>query len=380
MKLIDVDAHVIESEETWKYLLPELHLRRPVPIVVPEDTNLHEYNTFWLIDRKVRHFGATPTKGSKKARGKPLSAGCQELTDLTARLAAMDKGNVESQVVHPSFCSTVLTEDPDFEVELLRSYNSFMAEKCSRSNGRLFFNAVVPFRRPDAAIREIRRLKAIGGMVSVLARGIEWDRPLDHPAHYPIYEECERQNLAMAVHLGAFCPTLSGMFDGQPQPAGPYKTFYPPRSRRLLSTMIVQYGFYSVVESGLIDDFPKLRWAFLEGGGSEWVVGAISAIGRAGDKDCRRYFDEGRLYIGCEPDDDLNWVANKIGAGALVAASDMPHTDEASHDDVVAELLSRDDLSEELVEAMVRGNALRLFDFEQAAIDPSKRRLLLGAA
>lgn len=377
MKLIDADAHVIESEATWKYLSPEVRARRPVAMVAPEDTNLHDYNTFWLIDRKVRHFGATPIPGSAKARSKPISAGCQELTDMPARLAAMDKGNVEKQVVHPSFCTSVLTEDPDFEVELLKSYNSFMADRCAQSNGRLFFNAVVSFRRPEAAVAEIRRLKELGGMVSILARGIQWDKPLDHPDHYPIYAECERQNLPIVVHLGAYCPAISGMFDGQPQPSGKYKTFYPPRSRRLVSTLVVQYGFYSLVESSLIDDFPKLRWAFLEAGGSEWVVGATSAIGRAGTKDCRRYFDEGRIFVGCEPDDDLNWVAKKIGTGGLLAASDMPHTDEASHDDVVSEFLKRDDLSKDFVEAMVRKNALRLFDFDQAL--PKTKAKLVSA-
>jgi predicted TIM-barrel fold metal-dependent hydrolase len=380
MKLIDADAHVIESEQTWKHLAPDFYSRRPIAMVAPEDTNLHDYNTFWLIDRKVRHFGATPIPGSVKARGKPLSPGCQELTDMPARLAAMDARNVEKQVVHPSFCTTVLTEDPELEVELLKSYNTFMAERCAQANGRLFFNAVVSFRRPDAGIEEIRRVKRLGGMVSVLARGIQWDKPLDHPDHYPIYEECERQNLPVVVHLGAYCPMLSDMFDGQPQPQGKYKTFYPPRSRRLLSTLVVQYGFYSLVEGYLIDDFPRLRWAFLEGGGSEWVVGAMSAIGRAGSKNCRRYFDEGRIFLGCEPDDDLVWVAQKTGDGALLAASDMPHTDEASHDDVVAEFEKRA-LSPQFLEAVVRKNALRLFDFDQAsAPQAAKPRVALGAA
>ena len=57
--------------------------------------------------------------------------------------------------------------------------------------------------------------------------------------------------------------------------------------------------------------------------------------------------NEGRIYLGCEPDDDLNWVAGKIGQNGLLAASDMPHTDEASHDDVVSEFAKRGDLAPE---------------------------------
>ena len=74
-----------------------------------------------------------------------------------------------------------------------------MADKCARADGRLKFNAVVPFRSPDKAVAEIRRLAARPGMVSVLARGIEWDKPLDHPDFHPIYQEIENQGVPVAV-------------------------------------------------------------------------------------------------------------------------------------------------------------------------------------
>jgi predicted TIM-barrel fold metal-dependent hydrolase len=361
MPLIDADAHVIECEETWSHLDPEFHDRRPIPVTVPEDTGFMGWNAFWLIDRKVRHFGATPAT-SKIALSKSYSLGCQQITDVGERVAAMDRLDIDVQVVHPSFCLATMTEDPALEAALMRSYNSFMAEKCAQSNGRLVFNAVVPFRTPAAAIAEIRRLRPGGTMISVLARGIEWDKPLDHPDFFPIYEELERAGLPVVVHLGPGCPTISNMFDGHPRPPGETKTFFPPRSRRLVSTLAVQYGFYSLVESSLIDDFPKLKWVFLEGGGSEWVVSAVSAIERNGKTGCRRYFDEGRIFIGCEPDEDINFVAGKLGEDCLLVSSDLPHFDEAAHDNVGAEFIEREDLAPALIDKLFYGNALRAFD------------------
>ena len=38
MRVIDCDAHVEESVETWQYLDPEFYLLRPIPVVFPEDT------------------------------------------------------------------------------------------------------------------------------------------------------------------------------------------------------------------------------------------------------------------------------------------------------------------------------------------------------
>lgn len=373
MMLIDADAHVIESEQTWTHLDAEFHARRPIPVTVPDDTGFMGWNAFWLIDRKVRHFGATPAT-SKIAAGKSYSLSCQQVDEAADRLAAMDRLDIGVQILHPSFCLSTMTEDPVLEAALMRSYNSFIAERCAASNGRLRFNAVVPFRSPDAAVAEIRRLKAMDGMVSVLARGIEWDKPLGHPDFHPIYYEAQRQGLPIAVHLGPGCPTISAMFDGQPRPADETKTFFPPRGRRLVSTLVVQYGFYSLVESTLIDDFPDLKWMFLEGGGSEWVVAAVSAIERAGKPGCRRYFDDGRIFIGCEPDEDINFVAGKLGQDCLVVSSDLPHFDEAAHDDVAEEFEQRGDLSDALLEKLFRANPVRAFGLEDAAPGGAARR------
>jgi predicted TIM-barrel fold metal-dependent hydrolase len=361
MKIIDADSHVIESEETWQYLDPVYRRRRPVAVKVPADTPFLDWNTFWLIDRQVRHFGATPIEGNAMAARKAYSPGVQQLTDVKERLAAMDRMEVARQLVHPSFTLAILSEDPDLEAALFQSYNTFMAKACAQSGGRIVFNAVVPYRQPDVAVAEIRRLKELGGMASVLVRGLEWNRPLDHPAHYPIFEEAQRQGLPMVVHLGLGSPAMYHMFDGEAHPAHEKKTFYPPRSRRLLSTLTVQYAFYNLMEGPLIDDFKQLKWVFLEGGGSTWMAAATRTIERSGKENVLDYFGEGRVYVGCEPDDDIGFAVKSLGEGSLLVSSDMPHFDEAAHDNVAQEYIERGDLSDGLLAKMFVGNAERAF-------------------
>jgi predicted TIM-barrel fold metal-dependent hydrolase len=231
----------------------------------------------------------------------------------------------------------------------------------------LFFNAVVPYRRPDVAVEEIRRLAAMPGMASVLVRGLEWDKPLDDPSHYPVFAEAERQGLPMVVHLGVGSPAMYRMFEGTPHPPGEKKTFYPPRSRRLLSTLTVQYAFYNLMESSLIDDFPRLKWVFLEGGGCTWMVGAVRTIERTGKANVLDYFREGRVLVGCEPDDDIPYAAGVLGENALLVSSDMPHFDEAAHDSIAEEYEERGDLSPGLLAKMFAHNAERTFDFSRAS-------------
>lgn len=367
MSIIDADSHVIESQETWQYLEPKFARRRPVPVAVPADTSFLDWNTFWIIDRQVRHFGATPIEGNVMAGRKTYSPDVQQITDVKARLAAMDRMGVAKQLVHPSFALSTLTEDPELEAALFQSYNTFMSRACAESGGRIFFNAVMPYRRPELAVAELRRLDKMPGMASVLVRGLEWDKPIDDPSHYPVFAEAERLGLPMVVHLGLGSPSMYHMFDGMTHPVAEKKTFYPARSRRLLSTLTVQYAFYNLMESTLIDDFPKLKWVFLEGGGCTWMVGAVRTIERSGKPHVLDHFEAGRVLVGCEPDDDVPYAAGVLGENALLVSSDMPHFDEAAHDSIAEEYEERGDLSPELLKKMFTQNAERAFDFRRVA-------------
>ncbi|MGE0745917.1 MAG: amidohydrolase family protein [Rhodospirillales bacterium] len=359
MGLIDADAHVIESEATWAHLEPEFHAKRPVPVTLPDDTAVGPWNAFWIIDERMQFFGAVPATG-KLAREKSFSVPSQTLSPVRARLADLDRIGIDRQVIHPSCCLLNLCQDPVLEQALMRSYNTFLAEKHRESEGRLLFDLQVAWRRPDLACAEIRRVAGLGGAVAVFMRGLEWDHPIDDPCFYPIFAEAERHDLAIAIHLGSGSPGMRRIFEGVPRVPGE-DPFFPPRSKRLITVLTVQYAFYRLMESPLLSEFPRLRWVFLEGGGSEWVGPALSALARGGVANARRGIDEGRVFVACEPDEDFETVVAKIGSDCLVVASDMPHFDESAHSNVAAEYAARTDVPPSVMDKMLRTNAMRLY-------------------
>ena len=218
MRVIDCDAHVEESVETWQYLDPEFYLLRPIPVVFPEDTCFGTHNAGWVIDYKLRYFASNPTS-MKRAQGKDASIPVQEMRDVKQRIACMDELGLDTQVVFPSLWLGCLAENVELEAALARSYNQFMATQCAQSGGRIWYVAILPWRRPDLAVQEIRRAKALGCAAGIFARGLEWDRPLTHPDHWPIYQEAERQDLPITVHTGnGSSPTISRMLEGVPRP------------------------------------------------------------------------------------------------------------------------------------------------------------------
>ena len=130
MRVIDCDAHVEESVESWQYLDPEYYLLRPIPVVFPEDTCFGSHNAAWVIDYKLRFFASNPTL-MKRARDKGVSIPVQEMRDIKERLAHMDELGINVQVVFPSLWLGCLAENIELEAALARSYNQFMATQCA---------------------------------------------------------------------------------------------------------------------------------------------------------------------------------------------------------------------------------------------------------
>ena len=122
MRVIDCDAHVEESVETWQYLDPEFYLLRPIPVVFPEDTCFGSHNAAWVIDYKLRFFAANPTL-MKRAHEKDVPIPVQEMRDVKQRLSYMDELGIDTQVVFPSIWLGCLAENVELEAALARSYN-----------------------------------------------------------------------------------------------------------------------------------------------------------------------------------------------------------------------------------------------------------------
>ena len=360
MGVIDCDAHVEECVETWQYLDPEFYLLRPIPIVLPEDTCFGVHNAAWIIDYKLRFFAANPTL-MRRAHEKEVPIPVQEMRDVKQRLSYLDELGIDKQVVFPSIWLGCLAENVDLEAALARSYNQFMARQCGQSDGRLWYVAVVPWRRPEAAVKEIQRVQSLGSVAGVYARGIEWDRPLTHPDHWPIYQEAERQDLPITVHVGnGSSPMIREMLQGVPRPT--YDDSRPhihPLGNGLVSGPYVLYAFQQILSSSILEDFPKLRVGFLEAG-SEWTVRLVKGLRARSGAVIDRVLGE-RVFVSCALDDDIPYIVSRLGDDFLVTATDFPHGDAFRQDQLATGLKARGDLSDETMEKILSVNPQRLY-------------------
>jgi uncharacterized protein len=341
----------------FEYLDREFYPRRPLAVPLPPDTVFRKYNAVWLIDgetypKLVGKGGTifrTPTS-MEAASLKRESIGAQELTAVEERLKDMDKVKIDVQVVFPSMFLTTTSEDLKLEAALLRAYNSFLGDCFAKSKGRIRFAALVPIRDIDASVREIQRAAKIGA-AAVMLHGMAWDKLLGDESLFPFYQAAAELNLPICVHLGWGCPALTRIFDAT-------TNFYG-------AILPVIIGFNSIMSSAAFEKIPKLRFAFLEAGAA-WLPFMIKQVRRDNmrrklARDPIEYFKTGRVFVSCEPDEDITGIAELIGEDSYVLGSDYPHGDPSRQEDMVAEFRERSDLSARLVEKMLSDNPRRLY-------------------
>ena len=234
-----------------------------------------------------------------------------------------------------------------------------MATQCGKSEGRLFFVAVVPYRQPEKAVAEIRRVKELGSAAGIYTHGIEWDMPLSNPAFWPIYEEAERQDLPLMLHTGNTSPTLRHMVEAYPRPD---RQQFPQTNPYAAGLNQVLYGFTQLIGSGVMEDFPKLRLAVLEIG-CDWAPRVVKGMRERNGAKVAQWLGE-RIFSACAVGDDLSYVTDRLGDDFLITASDYPHGDAFREDHLAEQLEQRGDLSASTIEKILSGNPSRAFTLD----------------
>ena len=248
MPYIDADSHVYEVEETWNYLPKKYEARRPIPITVPREQApyMGVDNSFWLVDGKAMQWTWGPGTiqigcplTSVHAGMKEFSIGNQSLMDVPARIGDLDRAGVDLQVIYSTLLFAPLTQDDDFETALIVSYNKWIEERCAEAPHRLRWSAVLPLRQPEAAVKEIHRVKDAGA-VSLMCFGTVGEKMLHMPEFDRVWAAAQEVDLPIAVHVGWPCDSMRQMCDEHSS------------SLNVSFTLPLLIGFYSFAGGGIL--------------------------------------------------------------------------------------------------------------------------------
>lgn len=340
MLKIDADAHVLETEKTWEYMDGAVRRFRP-QVVGPNDGSSND--EFWLVDGTLR------LKSRNVGKNTPMAS--RELRDVKARLKHMDELGVDIQVIFPTIFIIPLTQRPEIELALARSYNRWMADIWKQAKERLRWVAVLPLFSMDKVYDEAKFAKE-NGAVGIFFRGSECEKLLSDSYFFPLYDAASRLDLPICIHSAT---GSSALFD-----------YYKYETIGFAKFKLVIVGaFHNLIMDKIPERFPKLKIAFLEVS-AQWLPYVMTDLDKRyklqGRKfDGKNLLRDSRFYVGVETSDDLPYIIQAVGDDHLVVGTDYGHADSATELGALNGVCSDPRLNPTIAAKIVSDNARALY-------------------
>jgi len=336
-KVVDSDAHVLEPGDLWpQYMEQKFRDRAPVVTTLDGGREVfrveagYEVPVGTVFDDTKASFGGVGMRDGKMPEGNSYFDGRAGGFDPHKRMPDMDAEGIDAAFLYPSLGLLVgAISDPQTATAACVAYNRWVGDYCSKYPDRLFGIAIIPMQSPEAAVAEIRRVRAAGFRAGYIRPQPSNGRPLHHPDNDPIWQVAQDLDFAIAIHAAA-APVGSSLL-GQDRFAANYCTMHCATH-----TMEMLAAATSFIMCRICDRFPKLRVGFMEAGGG-WMAGYIERMDR--------HFDDVSMnntglttrpseifhrqcFISFEPvERSLPLLADIVGRTNILWASDYPHSD-----------------------------------------------------
>ncbi len=345
VRTIDVDQHLFESRRTWaEYIDPA---QRDDALSIEDDAT----GWPWLAWRG-KHLAPievpVPEKGSalgddrsRRLRGEPPRGSFEELVPATygtasGRLNLLNEWGFDASVLFPNYgllWEKWLAEDRDAQRANARAYNRFMAEVCADGDRRLFGVAHLLLHDPSWAVEEIRRVRAQGVRLAMIAPAPVDGKPLSHPDFDPVWRACSDEGVAPVFHVSGFeSPIDPAWHVGETDDGG-----------LLLDSIFLwlapAVALTNLILSGTLERFPDLRLGVVELTAG-WVPSFLLHIDGATDFFAERH---GSLFlplterpsqyflrqvrVAALPYEMPNRLVNSVGEDTFMVGSDWPHAE-----------------------------------------------------
>lgn len=170
----------------------------------------------------------------------------------------MTKYHIDIGVLTGTLSGLSIQHNPRLCAALASAYNNWTLEKWVRPYECYKGSVVVAGQDPDAAAREIHRLGDDPGVVQVLMASAA-QKPYGNKFYWPIYRAAVEHGLPVAIHVGAEGTGIANAPTGVGYPAT-YLEFHTDHSQTMMAHCV------SLVAEGVFEEFPTLKFAFIEGG------------------------------------------------------------------------------------------------------------------
>ena len=379
-KVTDADRHVWESELDWQNYLPaEIYSEFPIRFVADTYEKMgmraEKYGAFAAIKLPPEIFIGTYKIlnhwGDKEALAASFKSRVNQLysaTNSSEQHASMDAAGVETAAIFPSFAMYIVNHrDLPAHVSLsyAYAYNTWLKEYCSYNPERLKAVGIISRHLPSNMVLQLEKVIENGWTSITLRPEVICGRALGHEDYNDFWAACEKHNIAVAFHGGTNLHAPTAGTDRFTSRFAMHACSHP---------MEAQMAFVSLLESGVLERHPKLKFAFLEAGAS-WVphwlwrldnicYPEFPTLVEANIKMLPSEYFKRQCWVGIEIGEPcLRDVIDVIGHDKLLYGSDFPHPDhlQFTTEDIAQQL---GELTEVELQAVLEQNAKDFYGFE----------------
>jgi predicted TIM-barrel fold metal-dependent hydrolase len=339
-RVLDSDLHLMEPPDLYeRYLDPKFRHRAPV-----SRSKRPGHYADWMVDgQSIPPWRAVPevlrmNESLDRHGEEVMREGWARQFDPVSHLHAMDAEGVDAAVLFRTAGSMLVSLDglePEFALALCRAFNDWVADFRKKDPARLKGSAILPQHDPALAAQEARRaVKELGMAAVVLLPMPVAGRHVHDPEFDVLWREVERLGVPVCFHgtSGAASKDyLGGRLFGHPS--------YRALSHASVFPLELMLAVGSMVLGGVLERFPKLRVAFLEGNGSWlpwWLYRLDDQWRKFGTAETVKlqarpseYFLR-QCFISVDADEELaEDIVKRLGDGNIVFSTDYPHPDSA---------------------------------------------------
>ena len=334
-KLIDAELHVMEPVDLWeRYIDPEFKDR------APRRLNERRWDIRTVVEGEVmasmtEYNYPAMNPAEENALAERYAEEIAANFDLASQIKAMDNEGLDLAVLYPTSGMYITAKngmDPRFAEAACRAYNNWLYDYIQEADPQRVFGAAAlsPHDVESAVVEAKRAVEKLSFKAIFLRPNMYNGRPWHDPYYDPLWAAAQD----LAVPIGFHETTGSRM------PATGADRFPDDLGIAHIATHPIEQmmACMDVIMGGVMERFPRLQFAFLEGQCS-WLPFWLNRMDdhyewRSGCGEMQHltikpseYFQR-QGYAAVEVDEEfVSHVVETVGDDRLVTTSDYPHGD-----------------------------------------------------
>ena len=342
--IFDCDRHVIEPLAMWEeYTEKSILKNHPIRLesdniekqlkrVLTHRINVSLPPTFSIGDYPILSNWGDVIQIASALLKEERQQDIKRAVSPAGQLEAMDASSVHWAQILPTFTSYIVNHNKlstEGSLGYAKAYNRWLSDYCAHNTDRLLGVGIVSRHDSKRLKSQVEDIVNRGWSAITIRPEPILGKSLGHPDYESFWQACEYHRISVVFHGGTHLQGATVGMDRFTNRFSLHACSHP---------MEAQMAFVTLLEAGVFERHPKLKFAFLEAGAS-WVPHWLWRL----DNICypefptlikdnikmppSEYFKR-QCWVAVEIGEPcLRQVVNSIGCEKLLYGSDYPHPD-----------------------------------------------------